>query len=217
LNCIEDRECLYIMHGVSQTIHEVEEEAFRMKEQIKAENANLVCCKHFGCKQRFPIGGPYPSCVYHSAPPIFHETAKYWSCCPNKKAYDWEEFQGIEGCQKGTCTEVKEVEQKEFLGGCDLREKNNPPNLKSIDDFNKAELEGSDAAPVLERLKSVFAEIGVENELFDQVVNGLKTEISDGDDINTDQLKMVVDEFGIKLKSAMKSMAVEQLKIKHVC
>ena len=176
-----------------------------------------MCCKHFGCKQRFPKGGPYPSCVYHSAPPIFHETAKYWSCCPNKKAYDWEDFQRIEGCQKGTCTEVKEVDQKEFLGGCDLREKHNRPNLKSSDDFDKAELEGSEAAPVLERLRSVFAEIGVENELFDQVVNGLKTEISDGDDINTDQLKMVVDEFGIKLKSAMKSMAVEQLKIKHVC
>ncbi len=25
-------------------------------------------------------------CVHHKAPPIFHETAKWWSCCPDRKA-----------------------------------------------------------------------------------------------------------------------------------
>lgn len=53
--------------------------------------ALLVRCTNFGCKVRFPKGSlvtPKP-CIHHSGPPVFHETAKFWSCCPHKRAYDW--------------------------------------------------------------------------------------------------------------------------------
>jgi len=60
----------------------------------------MVRCKNFGCNQWFDPKYP-DGCTFHKAAPIFHETAKWWSCCPDKKAYDWEEFQSIKGCQSG--------------------------------------------------------------------------------------------------------------------
>ena len=32
---------------------------------------------------------------YHKLPPVFHETAKFWACCPDKKCYDWDSFMGV--------------------------------------------------------------------------------------------------------------------------
>ena len=215
IESVPDRANVYIMHGPSRTVEEMAAEQKEALEKEKAEKANTVACQHFGCKNRFPKGGPYPECSYHKSPPVFHETAKFWSCCPNKKAYDWEEFQTIPGCCTGTCTEVKE-EQKQFLGGCDLREQaNGGTQLKSIDDFNKAQEGGSDAAPVLERLRNVMAEIGIENELFDQVVDGMKKEATDnGGDAGEASLDAIATELGKKLKTAMKAIAAEQLRIK---
>ena len=211
IETIPDRANVYILHGPSKTMEEMAAEKQEALERERAEKANTVACQHLGCKTRFPKGGPYPECSYHKSPPVFHETAKWWSCCPNKKAYDWEEFQAIPGCCSGVCTEVKESEQKQFLGGCDLREDaGGGAQLKSIDDFNKAQESGSDAAPVLERLRHVLAEIDVENELYDQVVEGIKKEM-EGDDTPLDA---VAAELGKKLKTSMKSIAAEQLRIK---
>ncbi|CAK0830890.1 unnamed protein product [Prorocentrum cordatum] len=77
-----------------------------------------------------PNGPPQP-CVYHKSPPIFHETAKWWSCCSDKKAYEFEEFMRIPGCQTGFCSADPEnqASQKRFLGGCDLRGDNAPQRL----------------------------------------------------------------------------------------
>ncbi len=106
---------------------------------------------------------------------------------------------------------------KQFLGGCDLREAmGDQQKLKTIDDFNAAQATGSSAAPVLERLRAVFAEIGIENELFDQVVDGIKAKLG-GDDSNgvsNDILAATADELGQELKKAMKNIAVQQLRIK---
>ena len=190
---------------------------------ISAVLTNLLSnrCVHFGCQNRFPKGGPYPECKYHSGPPVFHETAKFWSCCPNKKAFDWEEFQSLPCCQTGTCTDVADEDtagQKQFLGGCDIREKMNGPTLKSIDDFNASEAAGgSEGAPVIERLRCVLGELGVENELFDQVLEGIKNDVvskngSESDDATTVDESVKV--LGSKLKAAMKGIAVEQLRIK---
>ena len=66
------------------------------------------------------------------------------------------------------------------------------------------------AAPVLDRLRAVLAEAGVENELFDQVFDGIKKEIGEGED----ELGAATEELGSKLKKAFKSIAVEQLRIK---
>lgn len=211
---IPDREDIYVMHGPSKTLQETQDAIKADRERQKQEQANLVACTHFGCKQRFPKGGPYPQCQYHAAPPVFHETAKFWSCCPTKKAYEWNEFERIPGCLTGVCSDVKE-EQKQFLGGSDLREQAAPTNLKSIDDFNKSQAAGgADSAPVMERLRSVLAELGVENELFDQVVDGMRKEVSSTVSGEAQVLEAVAGELGSKLKAAMKSIAVDQLRIK---
>ena len=109
----------------------------------------------------------------------------------------------------GQCTEVKE-EQKEFLGGCDLREQaSGTTQLKSIDDFNRTQEGGPDAVDIINRLKNILAEIGVENELFDQVVGGIEKEVGEHTAPN-----VVAAEMGKKLKEALKSVAAEQLRIK---
>jgi len=216
IDVIEDREAVYIIHGESETLQEIEDKKKAELERKRELLAQTVACVHFGCKKRFTKGGPYPDCSYHAAPPVFHETAKFWSCCPQKKAYDWDDFQSIKGCKTGHCTDVKEEESKQFLGGCDLREiAGETQKLKSIDDFNSAQAGGSDAAPILDRLKSVFAEIGIENELFDQVVDGIKKKV--GDDTNggdDDVLAATSQELGNEIKKAMKNIAVQQLRIK---
>ena len=191
-----------------------EEQETRAKRE--QELKNTVQCTRFGCKNRFPRGGPYPDCRYHKSPPVFHETAKFWSCCPNKKAYDWEDFQNIPGCQTGKCTEVKESEGKQFLGGTDLREQaGEAVKLKSIDDFNKAQAAGgADAAPVLGRLGKALEEIGVEKDLFEQITEGIKNDLSSRHSSDAELLEAVKTELGSKLKAAMKSIAAEQLRIK---
>lgn len=91
----------------------------------------LVRCKRFGCQQKFDPNGPPQPCVYHKSPPIFHETAKWWSCCSDKKAYEFEEFMRIPGCQTGFCSAVADDQagQKRFLGGSDLRGDTAPQRL----------------------------------------------------------------------------------------
>lgn len=217
---ISDRDDVYVCHGASRTSAEINTERQSQLEKEKEAKRNQSQCVHFGCNKRFPKGGPYPECHYHSGPPVFHETAKFWSCCPDKKAYDWENFQTLPACQTGICTDVKENDapKKEFLGGCDLREQINGPKLKSIDDFNASVAAGgSEGAPVAVRLRSVLEELGVENELFDQVFDGLKKEAREKSGVTEDNAEVMdaaVKMLGTRLKGAMKSIAVEQLRIK---
>lgn len=87
IDTIPDRSDVYICHGPGRTKAEVEAEE-KAAEMERAElRKNTASCTHFGCQNTFPKGGPYPQCTYHKLPPVFHETAKFWSCCPNKKAY----------------------------------------------------------------------------------------------------------------------------------
>ena len=190
---IPDRSDVYICHGKGQTKGEVEAKKQAEEKERQDMLKNTVSCTRFGCQQRFTKGGPYPKCQYHKLPPVFHETAKWWACCPNKKAWDWEEFQNIPGCCQGECTDVKE-DGKRFLGGTDLREKESEgAKLKSINDFNKSQGEGGAVAPVLERLQNVLTELGIEKELFDQVVDGIKRE-HDQSTSNEDELLTAVSQ-----------------------
>jgi hypothetical protein len=217
MDSIPDRSDIYVVHGPSQTLADMQSAAAAKHKRQQDERANTVQCQRFGCKHRFPRGGPYPSCHYHRAPPVFHETAKFWSCCPAKKAYDWDDFQNIPGCCTGTCTEVKESEGPQFLGGTDLREKVGEAKLKSIDDFNKTQAAGgAEAAPVLDRLQKALAEIGIEQELFQQVMDGIGKELraKQGDVSDAELLELVKTELGQKLKNSMKAIAAEQLRIK---
>lgn len=211
---IGDRADVYICHGKSQTKAQKDEDQKVAEQERQNALKNSVACTHFGCQKRFPKGGPYPECRFHKLPPVFHETAKYWACCPNKKAYDWDDFQKIPGCENGVCTEIKE-EGKMFLGGTDLREQAaEHSNLKSIDDFNTMQSAGgAEAAPVLERLQKVMHELGIEKELFDQVLEGMKKRHAAGCSNDADLLAVVSKELGDKLKSTMKVIAAEQLRI----
>jgi len=33
--------------------------------------------------------------------PVFHDAIKLWSCCPDKKCYDFDEFMAVPGCAQG--------------------------------------------------------------------------------------------------------------------
>ena len=214
---LADRADVYICHGPSQTLAEKAAAERRAEDERQEHLKNTVSCTHFGCQKRFPKGGPYPDCQFHRLPPVFHETAKYWACCPDKKAYDWEDFQKIPGCQTGKCSETKaEQGQKMFLGGTDLREQAaEASGLKSIDDFNKAQSAGgAEAAPILERLQKVMAELGVEKELFYQVVEGIKKENASAASSDAELLEAVANDLGGKLKSMIKGLAAEQLRMK---
>lgn len=96
----------------------------------------------------------------------------------------------------GTCTDIKDL-GKRFLGGTDLREQAEGEKLKSIDDFNKAQSAGgAEAAPVLERLRNVLFEVGIDKELFDQVVDGMKKEYSGSTSNESELLSAVSEELG---------------------
>ena len=228
-DAIPDRANLYVRHGPSMTLRDIqaaqkEKDAAASMITDEEESSNsmkhtMVTCTRFGCKNRFPKGGPYPEhCQHHVAPPVFHETAKFWSCCPTKKAYDWNDFEIIPGCMvEMCCTDVKmEQGQKQFLGGMELRAQNNEGDqLRSIDDFNKARAAGGTAAaPILERLQRVMQEMGIEPELYNQVVEGMKRELEPTVTSEPELLEAVVAQLGAKLKATMKAIAVDQLRIK---
>ena len=46
------------------------------------------------------------SCRFHSGKPIFHDLKKGWSCC-NAAAYEWSEFEKLEGCCIGPHSDEK--------------------------------------------------------------------------------------------------------------
>ena len=227
VDSIAERADVYIMHGPSQTVQELKEiqeqieNERKQQQQIELEKAkNMVSCTRFGCQRRFTKGGPYPStpCRYHKLPPVFHETAKFWSCCPNKKVYDFDDFQNIPACcEAPTCTEVKESQdQPLFLGGTDLREKNAEAiKLKSIDDFNKSQAAGgSDAAPVLDRLQAVLSELDIDKELYDQVLDIYRTKLQSQTTNDVELLAAIKLEIGTVIKSALKAVVVDHMRIK---
>ena len=72
-----------------------------VKKQTSSDglSANSLRCKNYGCQKYYTEDeNSENSCQHHVSPPIFHDTSKYWSCCPDRKAYDFESFQQIQGC-----------------------------------------------------------------------------------------------------------------------
>merc|ERR1712060_509904 len=98
------------------------------------------------------------TCVHHKSPPVFHETAKFWACCPDKKAYDFDEFMSIRGCQTGHRS-VQDPKKK-FLGGTDLREE---VACKRLDDDVP-----TDPRKKLEKLRAGLLSIGVDEGTYDR-------------------------------------------------
>eukprot|EP00439_Symbiodinium_sp_Y106_P072602 s727_g13.t1 len=88
-----------------------------------AKNADgKVRCKNFGCQMTFDPNGPPQECLHHKSAPIFHETAKWWSCCPDKKAYEFDEFMRIPGCTKGFCSSESQGKKAKSSRNAEMRD-----------------------------------------------------------------------------------------------
>lgn len=145
--------------------------------KVQRDDMGRIRCKQLGCKQWFHPDGPQQACSFHKSPPIFHETAKWWSCCPDRKAYDWDEFMRIPGCQQGFCTATPEGQQgqKKFLGGADLRGDNAPVRLDA--DAPK------DPRHKLAEMMQGLVAIGVDKALFEKVWSKMASENDDLDKV----------------------------------
>eukprot|EP00811_Abedinium_folium_P002798 NODE_12572_length_1216_cov_5.071625.p1 GENE.NODE_12572_length_1216_cov_5.071625~~NODE_12572_length_1216_cov_5.071625.p1 ORF type:complete len:304 (+),score=96.85 NODE_12572_length_1216_cov_5.071625:64-912(+) len=138
--------------------------------KVTKDERGWIRCRRFGCNRFFDPEAPPPPCVHHRAPPIFHETAKWWSCCPDRKAYDWDAFMRIAGCQNNTCSAdpPEQQDQKRHLGGCDVRDSHAPMRIDK------------DAPPdphvSLEKLRRGLVAVGADAKLFDKLASQLLLE-----------------------------------------
>lgn len=70
--------------------------------EVAAAPEGSLVCGNFGCGKRFlPDENNDGACEHHAKGPVFHDTFKYWGCCPDQRALDWEEFEKIPKCSKG--------------------------------------------------------------------------------------------------------------------
>ena len=69
---------------------------------IETIDKDLLRCRNYGCNKNYKEEeNSDDACAYHTGPPIFHDTMKCWSCCRDRKSYDFESFQKITGCAIG--------------------------------------------------------------------------------------------------------------------
>jgi len=62
----------------------------------------MATCRNFGCGQKFCVAENHDeACLYHKGGPVFHDTYKYWKCCPDQKKIDFDDFAAIPGCTRG--------------------------------------------------------------------------------------------------------------------
>jgi len=56
-------------------------------------------CKNYGCQCEFDDASNHEAaCRHHAAPPMFHDTRKWWTCCAERKVYSFDELMEIPGC-----------------------------------------------------------------------------------------------------------------------
>jgi hypothetical protein len=150
----------------------------------KVREDGKVRCKRFGCNRWFDPKDDKVPCRYHVAPPIFHETAKWWSCCTEKKAYDWDSFMRIPGCQEGYCSvdPPEQRGQKTVLGGADLRGQSAPERIDGP----------MNPQTSFNQLARGFKAMGVEVELLDKALGTLagKHQSASGPDLEAVRSKM---------------------------
>lgn len=126
-------------------------------------------CKRFGCGKRFiPGQASAEPCRHHKKPPVFHETRKYWACCPDKVAWDWESFQAIVGCEsQPEHSNETDAATKRVMGGTELRaEIQGPQQILS-----EKKITGLDR---LQSLRTSLVQVGVRGEAFDQARDAIK-------------------------------------------
>lgn len=112
----------------------------RRPKKDEVDTSNLLKCRNYGCNQHFSEDQNHDNaCQHHTGPPIFHDTMKCWSCCRDRKAYDFEGFQAITGCATGRHSTVPQtVAISASPNAVDPATvfKASQPALKSISEFN---------------------------------------------------------------------------------
>lgn len=194
---VHDRADLYVKFGAqpTQPARRVATAANAGFSGAPAGPNDTKTCKNFGCNKKYSDATNFDGeCRHHSKPPVFHETAKYWSCCPHKKAYDWDSFMEIKGCAHGKHSDVKPGAGNVALGGAHVRGDSGPggPKLKKIEDFNRGK---QDLTP-LESLKHALIAIGCSAADFESAVGELKKKFNDDE---SEVLAELATEFGFGL------------------
>lgn len=125
---LEDHQDYYIKFGIN--LRPVAEE--------KTIDPSMIRCRNYGCNRYYREDENYEgACQHHNAPPIFHDTMKCWSCCKDRKAYDFESFQQIVGCCTGMHSSVPPVVTiAASPNSRDNGEAVEATPVKSISDFN---------------------------------------------------------------------------------
>lgn len=121
-----------------------------------------VMCRNYGCGQRYlPDDNSSTSCSHHTRPPIFRETLKSWSCCPDRTAWDWDGFKALPTCATGPhCAEAPKQTFAESPTVALASSATAAPELvRSIDEYNKcnpdAVTAASSAAATVQSVRSV--------------------------------------------------------------
>ncbi|KPI83006.1 hypothetical protein ABL78_7979 [Leptomonas seymouri] len=59
-------------------------------------------CRNYGCTNEFVVAeNNETACCYHKGGPVFWDTYKYWTCCPDKRCLEFDDFVKIPGCCVG--------------------------------------------------------------------------------------------------------------------
>ena len=71
-------------------------------EPVKSKDGKYMCGNK-GCADKSFIleENNDSACKFHKGEAIFHDLKKYWSCCTDKPAYDFDEFLKLPTCTTG--------------------------------------------------------------------------------------------------------------------
>ena len=123
--------------------------------RMAEEDGSSLRCRNYGCNQYYnETDNDDQSCHHHTGPPIFHDTMKCWSCCRDRKAYDFEAFQLIKGCSNGRHSII-------------------PPAVALGKSTSAAD--GSEPVPVAAPLKSIAAYNAANPEAASAAASAVKT------------------------------------------
>ncbi|RYY83526.1 hypothetical protein EON63_11035 [archaeon] len=104
---------------------------------VEVVDKDAIRCKNYGCNQYYKeVDNHDVACCHHTGPPVFHDTAKYWSCCADRKAYDFETFQTLTGCATGRHSNTAQQVTIAASPNAVAMSEAPPTVLKSIADFN---------------------------------------------------------------------------------
>lgn len=126
--CFEDRNDYYLFRGeyVGETVTPTPSIIPKLR------------CTNGGCNKDYTEEeNSAESCCYHAGIATFHDCKKSWSCCPDRKAYDWDDFMKIVGCQIGPhCNEKKKPLFAPSPTVQAAQKSINSSSVRSISDFN---------------------------------------------------------------------------------